>query len=136
MRMPHPQHGMGEVGRMSTSLDRISPVEAGERLRIAREAARTTQTTAAAAANIARTTLVAIEQGLRKVRIDELQKLAHLYGTSVNALLRQEAVHIDLAPKFRKLPASTDPTVVAATTLLTDLVKAEVELENLLGVQR
>ena len=121
---------------MSTSLDRISPAEAGERLRIAREAARITQTTAAAAANIARTTLVAIEQGLRKVRMDELQKLAHLYGTSVNALLRQEAVHIDLAPKFRKLPGSADPAVLSASELLTDLIKAEVELENLLGIQR
>ena len=41
---------------------------------------------------MARTTIVAIEQGERRVKIDEVQKLAKLFGTSVNALLRREAV--------------------------------------------
>jgi hypothetical protein len=36
------------------------------------------------------------------VRINELQ-LAQAYRTSVNALLRQESIHVDLAPRFRKL---------------------------------
>ena len=121
---------------MSATLDHIPPVELGERLRIAREAAKITQAAAAAAARMARTTLVAIEQGQRKARIDELQVLAKLYGTSVNALLRREAVHVDLVPKYRKLTEQTDPAVEAAGRLLTDLVKAEVELENLLGIHR
>jgi Zn-dependent peptidase ImmA (M78 family)/DNA-binding XRE family transcriptional regulator len=121
---------------MSATLNQIAPGELGERLRIAREAAKVTQAAAAAAANMARTTLVAIEQGQRKARIDELQVLAKLYGTSVNGLLRREAVHVDLVPKYRKLTEQTDPAVEAAGRLLTDLVKAEVELENLLGIHR
>lgn len=121
---------------MSATLDHTVPTDLGERLRIARELAKVTQAAAATAAKLARTTLVAIEQGQRRIRLDELQELAKLYGISVNALLRREAVHVDLVPRFRKLTARIDPPVEAASRLLTDLVQAEVELENLLGVQR
>jgi Zn-dependent peptidase ImmA (M78 family) len=113
----------------------ISQDELGERLRIAREAARVTQADAAEAIDVARTTLVAMEQGQRRVRINELQKLALLYNVSVNALLRQEAVHVDLTPRFRKLIAHEDDVSRAASQLLADLAAAEVELENLLGVR-
>jgi Zn-dependent peptidase ImmA (M78 family) len=113
----------------------ISSDELGERLRIAREAARVTQADAAEAIKVARTTLVAIEQGQRRIRIDELQKLALLYNVSVNALLRQEAIHVDLAPRFRKLIADADHVSRAASQLLTDLAAAEIELENLLGIR-
>jgi Zn-dependent peptidase ImmA (M78 family) len=113
----------------------ISADELGERLRIAREAARVTQADAAEAINVARTTLVAMEQGQRRVRIDELQKLALRYNVSVNALLRQEAIHVDLAPRFRKLITDDDDASRDASQLLTDLAAAEVELENLLGIR-
>src|SRR5436309_1121057 len=116
---------------MTSQLEIISPIELGERLRIARDEADVKQTKAAAKINVARTTLIAIEQGQRRIRMDELQKLAMLYRTSVNALLRQEAVHVDLVPKFRKLVMTGDEATEAATQLLTDLAKAEVELENL-----
>lgn len=121
---------------MSTSLDQIDPKEVGERLRTAREVAKVTQASAAQAIGVARTTLVAIEQGQRRVRLDELQALASLYGLSINALLRKEAVHVDLAPRFRKLTAGESSASEAASRLMADLAKAEVELENLLGVQR
>ena len=85
-----------------SALDTMSPADVGERLRIARDNADITQKDAADKINIARTTLVAIEKGQRRIRIDELQQLAKLYGTSVNALLRREAVHVDLVPRFRK----------------------------------
>lgn len=120
---------------MSSLGIQIASDELGERLRIAREAARVTQADAAEAIKIARTTLVAIEQGQRRARIDELQKLALLYNVSVNALLRQEAVHVDLTPRFRKLIADDDDASRAASQLLTDLAAAEVELENLLGIR-
>ncbi|HEY1930390.1 MAG TPA: XRE family transcriptional regulator [Acetobacteraceae bacterium] len=116
-------------------MDQIDAVELGRRLRIARDEADMTQAPAATAAGMARTTLVAIEQGQRKIRIGELQALAKLYGTSANTLLRAEAVHVDLVPKYRKLVGHTDPSVGNAAALLSDLVKAEVELEDLLGVQ-
>ena len=65
-----------------------------------------------------------------------LTRLARLYGTSVNALLRREAVHVDLVPRFRKLWTTNDESLERAARLMTDLVRAEVELENLLGVAR
>jgi Zn-dependent peptidase ImmA (M78 family)/DNA-binding XRE family transcriptional regulator len=119
-----------------TPLEEISPADVGERVRIAREGAGISQANAAASIGIARTTLVAIEQGQRRIRMSELQHLARLYGTSVNALLRQEAIQVDLAPRFRKLAGSSDTSVDAAAKLLADLAKAEVELENLLGFKR
>ncbi len=121
---------------MNTPLEQLSAIEVGERLRISREAAGITQADAGTAIDAARTTIVAIEQGQRRVRIDEIQRLAKLYGTSVNALLRQESVHVDLVPRFRKLVGGRDDGTVAATKLLGDLAKAEVELENLLGIRR
>jgi Zn-dependent peptidase ImmA (M78 family)/DNA-binding XRE family transcriptional regulator len=121
---------------MMSSLDNIPPTEIGERLRIARDNADVTQADAAAAIDVARTTLVAVEQGQRRIRMSELRKLALLYGTSINALLRQEAVHVDLQPRFRRLAESSDHVAQAAGKLMSDLAKAEVELENLLGVKR
>jgi Zn-dependent peptidase ImmA (M78 family) len=117
-------------------LEEMSPQEVGERLRIARENAKLTQEEAGKLIDAARTTVVAIEQGQRRVRIGELQKLAKAYGTSVNALLRQEAIHVDLAPRFRKLYDSKNGAAAEAAALLANLAKAEVELENLLGIKR
>lgn len=117
-------------------IEPLLPEEVGERLRIAREAANLTQAAASAEVKIARTTLVAIEQGRRRIRIDELQQLAKLYGTNVNSLLRREAVYVDLAPRFRKVLGTADESTRTASKLLADQAKAEVELENLLGINR
>jgi len=119
-----------------TPLDELDPMEVGERLRIARESVGVNQANAAAAIDIARTTLIAIEKGQRRVRIAELQQLAKLYKTSVNALLRREAIQVDLEPRFRKLRGSSDTSANTAAKLMADLAKAEVELENLLGFKR
>ena len=110
--------------------------EVGERLRIARENAGMTQADAACGIEVARTTLVAIEKGKRRVRPDELQGLSILYRTAVNTILRRESVYVDLVPRFRRLRSSTDNASEAAAQLLADLVRAETELENLLGVER
>lgn len=118
------------------SIDELNSVEVGERLRVAREAARITQAAAATDINVARTTLIAIEKGQRRVRIDELKKLARLYAMSVNALLRRESVHVDLVPRFRSLYTKDDVASNEAAQLMTDLAEAEVELENLLGIKR
>lgn len=121
---------------MIGNTERLPDVEIGERLRLAREIAKLTQEAAGAAINAARTTIVAIEQGKRRVRIDELQKLAAAYGVSANTILRREAIHLDMVPRFRKLPQSDDTAIERATRLLNDLVRAEMELENALGVAR
>ena len=118
------------------ALTHIEPVDVGARLRGAREAAGLTQTDVATNLRVARTTLVAMEQGRRRVRTNELQHLARLYGTSVNALLRREAVHVDLVHRFRRLWTASDESLERAACLMNDLVRAEVELENLLGITR
>ena len=114
----------------------LDPVEVGRRLRIARETAGMTQAYAAARVDVARTTLVAVEKGQRAVRTAELLPLARLYETSVNTLLRRESVHVDLVPRFRKLPGCKEEVAGEAVRVLEALVQAEVELENLLGVIR
>lgn len=119
-----------------SQIDQISPAEIGERLRVAREALKMTQAQAADAIQVARTTLLAIEKGERRARMSELQHLAHLYKTSVNALIRKESVHVDLAPRFRRLTTAENDGTEQATALLAELARAEVELENLLGIKR
>lgn len=117
-------------------LEQIPPAEIGERLRRARDAANIKQAEAAEAISVARTTIVAMEKGERRARMNELQQLARLYRTSVNALLRQESVHVDLAPRFRRTLSGEDTAAEQAAALLAELAKAEVELENLLGIKR
>ncbi|MBO9463286.1 helix-turn-helix domain-containing protein [Labrenzia sp. R5_0] len=121
---------------MSAIIESLPVSEIGERLRIAREAAGLTQAAAAEKIDVARTTIVAIERGQRRIKTNELQGLCSLYGTSANAILRQEAVHLDMVPRFRKLAQSADDAAEQAACLLNDLVSAEVELENALGIQR
>lgn len=121
---------------MSVEHGRIPDLELGERLRLARETAKVTQAEAGKIIEAARTTVVAIEQGQRKIRMDELQKLASAYGTNVNALMRREAVHLDLVPQFRRHFDSGDAEIESASRLLNQLVAAELELENVLGVTR
>ena len=121
---------------MIENSEKLTDAEIGERLRTARETAKLTQAAAAEAIGAVRTTIVAIEQGQRRVRMDELQKLAAIYDTSANSILRREAIHLDMVPRFRKLSQSNGSATESAARLLNDLVRAEVELENALGVRR
>ena len=115
---------------------RIPPEVLGERLRLARSAAGMTQDAAANAIGIARTTLVAIERGQRRVRSEELLALAANYRISVGKLVASEAVHVDLNAKFRKLDGRTQSaSVVGAIDLLNRLASGAVELERALGVE-
>jgi Zn-dependent peptidase ImmA (M78 family) len=121
---------------MIRPLEDLNPIDVGERLRRAREEANLKQADAAQELGVARTTLIALEQGQRRVRITELQQLAKLYRTSVNAILHRESPQIDLVPRFRKLSEASNPKVGAAVELFGQLVRAEIELENLLGIKR
>jgi len=117
-------------------LNELTAQEIGRRLRLARESAKIRQDEAAKVIGMSRPTLVSIEKGDRRVRIHEVQALAKHYKVSVNALLRREAVHTDLVPRFRRLREAEDEYTSEAVGLLNDLVKAEVELENVLGIER
>ncbi len=113
----------------------IDQATLGERLRIARAAVGLTQDEVAKALEIARTTVVAIERGERPVRPEELPLLAVLYKTSVNALLRRDAVHVDLVAQFRRPMGAkvSAEEATAAVRLLHQLAASTVELERRLG---
>lgn len=116
--------------------NQLDPLEIGERLRLARENASMTQVDASSALDMARTTLVAIEKGQRKVKFPELRQFSRIYKCSINSLVREEAVHVDLVPRFRRQFESHLSIGEEAANTMSRLAKAEVELENLLGVQR
>ena len=109
-------------------------VEIGDRLRKARQASGLTQSQASAAIAVSRPTLVAIEQGTRRAKAEELQALAECYGTGLNRLLSPSAVHLDLTARFRSLGRNL-PEITPALALLNKLASATVELERLLGIQ-
>lgn len=116
-------------------LDQTDRVRLGERLRAARTTAGMTQDQVAKSLNVARTTMVAIERGERAVKPGELAALAALYGASVNSLMRDTAVHVDLVGQFRR-PVSAAGDDVAATQalqLLHRLAAGCVELERRLN---
>lgn len=69
-------------------LDGIDPRVIGQRLSDARRARRLTQQQAAEALGVARTTITAMEQGVRRPRPSELLTLARIYGRQVGDLLR------------------------------------------------
>lgn len=119
-------------------LDRMDPGKLGERLRDARSAAGLTQHEVAKMLGISRTTLVAMEQGQRRVRPDELRGLAEAYRIGINDLLRQTAVSLDLSAKFRLASsvATSDEPALDAIRLLNRLVASTLELEERLGRRR
>ena len=117
-------------------LNELGAQEIGRRLRLARENADIRQDAAARFIGMSRPTLVSIEKGVRRVRIEEVQVLTRHYGVSVNALLRREAVHTNLIPRFRKLRETADKHAVEAIQLFNGLIRADVEMENVLGIKR
>ncbi len=119
-----------------TDLDTIPAPEIARRLRVARENANKSQEEAADVIGLSQSDMFAIENGERSVQIRDVQKLARFYGLSLNALMRHEAIHVNLIPKFRRLKNSHSADVIEAAKELNVLVSAEVELENILGLSR
>jgi Zn-dependent peptidase ImmA (M78 family)/DNA-binding XRE family transcriptional regulator len=118
----------------SSLLSRADARELGARLKAARTAAAVTQEVAAARIGAARTTIVAIERGDRRLAGEELLSLCDLYGVRVGPILRADAVRVDLEPQFRRAARSdADPAAVEATRLLQESATRYVELERRLG---
>lgn len=118
------------------SLDSVNPVELGARLREARGARGWTQEQAAGALGVARTTMVAIEKGERRLQPDELVRLAQLYGRKLSALLRPGAPVEDFSVQLRgALPpeAPIDAELLPHIHELERLCDDYLELERLLG---
>ena len=104
------------------------------RLKRRRVAEGLTQQAAADEAKMARTTLIAIEQGKRPVRPAELQQLAYVYKTSANLLLARAAANVQLEPQFRRLCNCSQKELHKARYLLERLVEAELRFEDILGL--
>ena len=111
----------------------MTRIEIGSRLRKARQAAGITQAVAARELSVSRPTLVAIEKGTRQIKPHEIDSLAECYGTSVNRLVAEDAVHLDLHAKFRSLGENREDASLAVA-LLNKLASATLQLERLLGI--
>ena len=119
---------------MLSVFENRSPKDIGERLRAARSNAGLTQQKAADDLKLARTTLIAIEKGERRVRADEFRAMVALYGISVNAFFQSECAVVEFVPRFRALPGISEQASTDAARLLSDLAIAEFELERLLDM--
>ncbi len=118
-----------------SALDKINPIELGQRLQVARNTAGMTQATVTQTMGLSRSTLVAIESGKRQLESHELVQLAELYDVSCNSLLRPNAVHVDIALQFRQnvLGYENNSDVLETERVLQKLASSYVELERILG---
>lgn len=92
----------------------LNDVALGQQLQTARKAARLTQQEVAEHLGIARTTLVAMEKGERKVQPEELITLASKYGVSLHDLLRRRPPSGGLDVQFKayfKKRGMADPAI-------------------------
>ena len=116
------------------ALARIDSSELGSRLKAARGNAKLTQSQAAKHVGVARTTLVAVERGDRRVSPTELVALADCYGIAPNRLVRADIAPIDISPQFRRVRNDAQD-VDAADTIraLEEMAIRYVDLERKLG---
>ena len=111
----------------------------GSRLQAARKARGLTQEAVADALDAARTTIVAIEKGERRVSSHELITLARLFGRSVSELIGHTRVTEPFVAQFRTGGRRDDEEEVsadleAATATLQRFAEQYLELEDLLDV--
>jgi Zn-dependent peptidase ImmA (M78 family)/DNA-binding XRE family transcriptional regulator len=104
------------------------------RLRRAREDRGLSQSAVAEELGVARTTLVAIERGERRLRPEELMQLADVYGERLDVLLRRDPAPRMLAAQFRTaLGRGPDQAELQhAVRQLQQLAEDYLELERLL----
>jgi Zn-dependent peptidase ImmA (M78 family)/DNA-binding XRE family transcriptional regulator len=117
-------------------LDQIDPRVLGARLQEARKARGLTQQEVADLMHMARTTLVAVEKGERRLSPDELLRLAALYGRPVSELVARQTVIEGFVPQFRAVlreDFEADADLQKVTAELQRLAEDYVELERLCG---
>ncbi|MBE2222763.1 MAG: XRE family transcriptional regulator [Anaerolineae bacterium] len=83
------------------ALDKLNPRELGQNLKLAREQRGLRQEDAAKIIDVSRTTMTAIEQGKRRIKIDELMNLVEAYGRSISDFMRPRPVARDFLVQFR-----------------------------------
>ncbi len=124
----------------SRVMNNIDWLDLGARLQQARKTAGLTQDRAAEVLKVSRPTVVAIEQGKRRLSAAELVSLANLYRQEVGALLRHRVTKTELSVAFRarfekRLFDLVGETVLEQTVAhLQRLSEQYLELEVMLGV--
>ena len=118
-------------------LDQIDPKALGGRLQEARKARGMTQQAVADRMEMARTTLVAIEKGERRVTPEELIRLAAVYGRPVSEFVSRQVVTAGFVPQFRaewREDFDEDDGLEKAGDELQRLAEDYAELERLCGL--
>ncbi|HEX3640588.1 MAG TPA: XRE family transcriptional regulator [Ktedonobacteraceae bacterium] len=117
-------------------LDTIDMHELGKELQQARVKRGLTQEDAASIINVARTTMTAIEKGERRIKADELIKLAQAYDRQIGDFVRSRPKFEPIQVQFRGLSicAEEDKTTIAASIDdLEELCRNYLELEQITG---
>ena len=124
---------------LAALLESSDPKRLGERLQLARKAKGFTQEAVASKLGVARTTLVAIEKGERRVTESELHVLADHFDKEIVDFVNPHAPSADLLVQFRSLlqkrlfPTSETDHLEIATQELQLCAERAVELELLTG---
>ncbi|MFP5273290.1 ImmA/IrrE family metallo-endopeptidase [Coleofasciculus sp.] len=116
-------------------LDKIDTHRLGELLQQARNQCGMTQADAANVINAARTTMVAIEKGERRLQPNELIKLARAYGRAVSDFVRQPPVAQPFEVQFRaayRRNEVEESQIEPVIRLLEELCQNYLELEEIM----
>ena len=124
---------------MENILEKIAPKVLGNRLQESRRARGLNQQDVADQMNIARTTVVAIEKGERRVKADELIEFAKIYGRDVSKLLNRVTAAQDFVPQFRqnwRKDFNENPELEKVSFDLQQFAEDYLELERINGITR
>lgn len=116
-------------------LDKIDLRQLGERLQQARKKSGMTQADAAQIIDAARTTIVAIEKGERRLKPNELIKLARAYGQAVSNFVRQSPIIEPFEVQFRaayRRSETEESQINPAILRLEELCQNYLELEKIM----
>jgi Zn-dependent peptidase ImmA (M78 family)/DNA-binding XRE family transcriptional regulator len=117
-------------------LDTIDMRELGKKLQQARIKRGMTQEDAAKVIDVARTTIIAIEKGERRIKAGELIKLAQAYGHQVNDFVRPAPKIEPFQVQFRGSYTRTGEDATAIATYIDELERLchnYLELEQITG---
>lgn len=120
---------------MDNPLNNLNPQELGTRLQNARKSAGLTQQSVADHLGVARTTVVAIEKGERRIQPLELIRIAELYGMPLNEVLRPRTgrkLAVQLRAAFGGKP-EVEEALLPFIEQLEKLCENFLELEQMAG---
>jgi Zn-dependent peptidase ImmA (M78 family)/DNA-binding XRE family transcriptional regulator len=124
---------------MENILEKIDPKVLGNRLQESRRARGLNQQDIADQMNMARTTIVAIEKGERRVNAGELIKFAKIYGRDISKFLDRVTVAQDFVPQFRqnwREDFSETPELEKVSFDLQQFAEDYIKLEQINGITR